>query len=422
MRTVRRIRRKGQGTAVIAAQLDELPVDAQTVDAKVALIQELIPLGLLHVAESLQQEVELLAGPRYAHRDGRPDVLRHGRQWGSVYLGDQKLPIEVPRVRDRRRGVEIPLATYRGLQQPRRADAGVLRRILAGLSCRDYERCAEAVPEAFGLSASSVSRRYVQASGHQLQEFHQRPLAEHELVALFLDGKTFADDTMVIALGVTQAGRKVLLGFVQTGTENAQTCTAFLTELVARGLRVGDGVLVVIDGGKGLRKAVETAFGAAAAVQRCQWHKREGVVAYLPATQQRRWRAKLQAAYRQPTYEKAKAALLRIRHELVPLNLSAVRSLEEGLEETLTLHRLGVAATLGLSFSTTNCLESVNALVEQRTGKIDHWTNSHQKQRWLATALLDIEPRLRRVKGHGHLAALRRALQQRTKGATKRVA
>ena len=422
MRTVRRIRRHGQGTRTIAAKLADLPLTAQVVDAKVALIQELIPLGLLHVAESLQQEVELLAGPRYARGDQHPDVVRHGQQWGSVYLGDQKLPIPVPRVRDRRRGVELPLATYRRLQQPRAADDGVVRRILAGLSCRDYERCAEAVPEAFGLSAASVSRRYVQASGRQLQAFHQRSLAEYEVVALFLDGKTFAEDTMVIALGVTQAGRKVLLGFVQSGTENAQTCTALLTELVARGLRVGDGVLVVIDGGKGLHRAVETAFGPTAAVQRCQWHKREGVVAYLPWAQQRRFRSKLQAAYRQPTYAKAKAALLRIRQELVPLNLSAARSLDEGLEETLTLHRLGLAPALGLSFSTTNCLESVNALVEQRTGKIDHWTNSDQKQRWLAVALLEIEPRLRRVKGLQHLGALRRALQQHMKGATKRVA
>lgn len=422
MRTVRRIRRQGQGTAVTAARLEAVPVDAQAIDAKVALIQELIPLGLLHVSESLQQEVELLAGPRYAHRDGRPDVMRHGSQWGSVYLADQKLPLRVPRVRDRGRNVEVPLATYQRLQQPRHADEGVLRRVLAGLSCREYERCAEAVPEAFGLSASTVSRRYIHASAQKLRALQERRLEAHDLVAVFLDGKTFAEDTMVVALGVTVDGRKVMLGFVQTGTENAKACTAFLNELRERGLRLDDGLLVVIDGGKGLRKAVETAFGAAAAVQRCQWHKREDVVAYLPPAQQGRFRAKLQAAYRQPTYEKAKAALLRIRHELATLNLSAVGSLDEGLEETLTLHRLGLLAELGRSFTTTNCLESVNALVEQRTGKIDHWKNSDQKQRWLATALLDIEPRLRRVKGYRYLPALRRALQGRKKETTKRVA
>ena len=411
MRKVRRIRREGQGTELIAADLSALPVDAVTVDSKVALIQALIPLGLLHVEASLQQELEWLTGPRYARAGGQPGLVRHGRQAGSVYLADQKLPIQVPRVRDRRQNHEVPLATYQRLQQPRGADEGVLRRILAGLSCREYARCAEAVPEAFGLSASTVSRRYIKASAAKLAALHARRLESYDVIALFLDGKTFAADTMVIALGVTLSGEKVVLGFVQTGTENAKVCTALLRHLVARGLRVDDGLLVVIDGGKGLHAAVEDAFGAAAAIHRCQWHKRENVVAYLPKGEQAALRAQLQAAYGQPTYEKAKAALERAQRALAERNASAAASLAEGLEETLTLHRLGMAAELGASFKTTNCLESVNALIEQRTAKVDYWKNSDQQQRWVATALLDIEPRLRRVKGYRHLPALRRALQ-----------
>src|SRR6266481_6053477 len=125
MRKVRRIRREGQGTAVIAADLSALPVDAATIDSKVAVIQALIPLGLLHVEASLQQELELLTGPRYARDGGQPGLVRYGRQAGSVYLADQKLPIQVPRVRDRRQNQEVPLATYQRLQQPRGADEGV---------------------------------------------------------------------------------------------------------------------------------------------------------------------------------------------------------------------------------------------------------------------------------------------------------
>jgi transposase-like protein len=377
---------------LIAAELGALPADAAAIETKVALIQALIPLGLLHVAESLEQEVEHLTGPRYARQGGQPGLVRYGRQPGSVYLADQKLPIRVPRVRDGRQNQEVPLATYRRLQAPRAADEGVLRRILAGISCREYARCAEAVPEAFGLSSSTVSRRFIGASAHKLQALSERPLDGYDLVALFLDGKTFAADTMVIALGVTVRGEKVVLGFVQTATENAKVCTAFLQSLVERGLRCADGLLVIIDGGKGLHAAVQSVFGAAAAIQRCQWHKREDVLAYLPRAQHRLFRAKLQAAYAQPTYAQAKAALARLRHELTPLNISAARSLDEGLEETLTLHRLGLITELRRSFTTTNCLESINALVEQRTAKIDVWRNSAQKQRWLATALLDIEP------------------------------
>ena len=166
----------------------------------------------------------------------------------------------------------------------------------------------------------------------------------------------------------------------------------------------------MIDGAKGLRKALQTVFGSQAAVQRCQWHKRENVLAYLPKSQRPTWRRKLQAAYQKPTYPEAKAALLRIRQELRLVNESAVKSLEEGLEETLTLHRLGVFPALGISLKTTNCLESLNALVGQRTDKVDRWRTSEQKQRWLAAALLDIEPRLRRIKGFRSLPLLRQAL------------
>jgi len=321
----------------------------------------------------------------------------------------------VPRVRNLPRNREVPLHTYQQLQQPRAADQGVMQRILTGLTCREYERCAEAVPHAFGLSASTVSRRFIRASAQKLQALHERSLKDYEFVAVFLDGKTFADDTLVIALGVTLTGEKVVLGFVQTSTENAKVCTEFLAGLKVRGLRDEDGLLVIIDGGKGLHAAVEKAFGGGAAIQRCQWHKRENVLAYLAGPQQAVMRRKLQAAYGQPTYEQAKTALKKVRSELAELNLSAVGSLDEGFEETLTLHRLGLFAELGVSFKTTNCLESINGLVEQRTGKIDYWKNSEQKQRWLAAALLDIEPRLRRVRGHRYLPTLRHALQARKK-------
>ncbi len=154
------------------------------------------------------------------------------------------------------------------------------------------------------------------------------------------------------------------------------------------------------------------AVGHSALVQRCQWHKRENVVSYLPKGDQATWRRRLERAYQRPTYAEARAALTHLQTELEDRNQSAARSLAEGLEDTLTLHRLGIFALVGLSFKTTNCLESINALVEERSAKVDRWTNSNQRQRWLATALLDIEPRLRRVKGYRHLPRLREALQQ----------
>ena len=411
MKRVVRIQRQGKVKDVDPVALATVPA-AQDVDSTVALIQALIPLGLKAVGEALEAEVIALAGEWYRRTGGQPGLVRWSRQQGSVYLADQKLPIRYTRVRDLPRKQEIPLQTYERLRAPRAADAGLFGKVLRGLSCRDYAACAEAVPEAFGLSASSVSRRFIRASTRALRTLCERRLDRASCVALVLDGKTFADDAMVIALGITTTGEKTVLGFVQTATENDRVCAAFLQSLVDRGLRVEDGLLCVIDGAKGLRKALQTVFGRQAVVQRCQWHKRENVVRYLPKGQQATWRRRLQQAYERPTYADAKAALLRLRQELRPVNLSAVTSLDEGFEETLTLHRLGVFAPLGISLKTTNCLESLNAQLGQLTDKVDRWRTSDQKQRWVASALLAIEPRLRRIKGYRHLPQLQAALQR----------
>jgi putative transposase len=175
--------------------------------------------------------------------------------------------------------------------------------------------------------------------------------------------------------------------------------------------RERSGQLGIIDGAQGLRKALQTVFGRRAVVQRCQWHKRENVTSYLPKTQQATWRRKLQVAYEQPTYEQTKAARLALRTELRRLNTSAAASLDEGFEDTLTRHRLGLFHALGVSLKTTNCLESLNAQLGQVTDKVDRWRTSDQKQRWVATALLTIEPRLRRITGYRHLLLLRTTLQ-----------
>lgn len=226
-----------------------------------------------------------------------------------------------------------------------------------------------------------------------------------------LDGKTFTDDAVVIALGVTTTGDKRVLGLVQTATENKAVCATFRRELVTRGFTSSAGLLVVVDGAKGLRAAVHDVFGDRVAVQRCQWHKRENVVRYLPKALHVVWRRKLQAAYAHPSYADARRALGQLVKELTVLNVSAARSLEEGLDETLTLHRLQVYAELGTSFKTTNLIESVMARVEASTRRVARWRTSDQKQRGCAATLLTIETRFRRVKGVAHLPLLQAALR-----------
>jgi transposase-like protein len=386
--------------------------DALDLDSKVELIRELIPLGLIHIQELLDDEVTALAGARHARGDGVAG-MRHGSNPGSVRMAGQRVPIRVPRVRGARG--ELPLRSYSTLSGRGEVDPVLLKRVLYGISCRNYEQAAQAIPGAIGLSSSSVSRAFVEASASRLREFQERDLSGEDIVALFLDGKTFAESTMVVALGVTMSGEKRFLGFVETDTESEKVLTPFLRSLLERGLDVSQGLLVVIDGAKGLRAAVNRVLGKHAMVVRCAWHKRENVVGYLPKKEQAIWRRRLQWAYDRPTYAEARAALEALHAELEQKNQSAAASLAEGLEETLTLHRLGVYGVLGRSLKTTNCLESVNALVEERCAKVDSWKNSAQKHRWLATALIDIEPRLRKIKGFKHLPKLREAIQRELK-------
>ncbi len=383
------------------------------VDVRLELIRTLIPIGLAHVAAELEQEVVSLAGLLHSRKTGEDTPSRYGTNPGSVKLAGQTIPIRVPRLRDQ--NGEVPLACYKNLHQGGDLNDRVFRQVLHGISCRDYEQAAEHIPGAIGLSSSTVSRKFVAASAKKLQEFQERDLSSLDLIAVFLDGKSFAEDQMVIAVGVDLNGYKHLLGFVQTSTENKRSVSLFLKSLTSRGLDTSKGVLAVIDGAKGLRAALRDAFPGRVVIQRCQWHKRENVVSHLAKSDQKYWRRRLQRAYQRPTYAEAKRDLKKIRRELSDINESAVSSLDEGFEETLTLHRLGLFGVLGRSLKTTNIIESINSMAERRCGRVDYWKNSSQKQRWLVSALLDIEPRLRRLSGYRHLPALRAAIMEELK-------
>lgn len=382
---------------------------ALELDVKVEMIRSLVPLGLMHVQELLDDEIDALASGWYTRKGEETRGRRHGSNPGSVPIAGQRVPIRIPRIRSVHGG-EVPLRTYAALRQGGAVDERLLKRVLYGISCRNYEAAAEAIPGAMGLSSSTVSRQFITASAAQLKTLQERDLAQDDIVAVVIDGKTFAEATMVVALGITMTGEKRFLGFIETDTENEKVLTPFLHSLLDRGLDISQGVLVLLDGGKGLRAAVRKAFSRRAVVQRCQWHKRENVVSYLPKGEQAAWRKRLQHAYTRPTYGEAAATLKQLHRELDARNQSAAGRLAEGMEETLTLHWLGVYSVLGRSLKTTNCIESVNALVEERCAKVDHWKTSNQRQRWLATALLEIEPRLRKIKGYRYLPTLRIAL------------
>lgn len=404
---MKRVSKKGQRINRLM-EVQELTGEQRRFEERMAIIQTLIPLGIAAVGEEMRREAEGLIGELYAR--GKK-CGPWGSNRGSVCLGDQKVTVDVPRVRDRQTNTEVPLRSYQRLQQPGVLEELALRRVINGISMRKYEQAAVSVPETLGISRDSVSRRWIRASAKKLATLNERNLGTYDIVAIFLDGKHFSTDhEIVVALGVTITGEKVILGIVETSTENYVVCRDFVRSLLERGLRADDPILCIIDGGKGIHKGLKEVFGDQALIQRCQWHKRENVLQYLPKGRQDEFRRKLQGAYEQPTYEAAKEGLDAIRRELRGINLSAVNSLEEGFGETLTLHRLGLFEKLGRSFKTTNALENVNSLLGIYTDRVDYWKTSEQRQRWVATALLEVEPRLRKVAGHQHLKQLRSAM------------
>ena len=378
-------------------------------DVRVALIQALIPEGLKAVNEKLQEEVRNLAGRKHQH--GKENV-RWGRQGGSVYLMDQKIPIEVPRVRNKLSNSEVPLEYYQKFQEPYNSGEQVFKKLLNGISTHRYRECAELAPETFGISASSLSRRFKTASAARLRQLQERGLERYDFVAIFVDGKRFADDGLMIALGITIEGKKIILGIEQTATENSRALEQFFEKLIQRGLNYKEGIFFVIDGAKGIAKAIERIFSSIAIIQRCQYHKVENVISYLPKGMQRIWRVKLRAAYQETKYDSAKRALGKLELELREINPSACASLQEGQEETLSLHRLGLYAELGRSFSSTNCIESVMSQVGQYTDKVDRWRGGSHIQRWAAAGLLELESRLPKMKRFRYLKLLRMKLQE----------
>lgn len=374
-------------------------------------MQELDTLGLMLVHEELEREIDQLVGDRY-ERSASPNV-RYGSNPGSISLGGQKLKTRIPRVKNWQTKEEVPLESLKSIRNAgHRHDETLFNRVLMGISCHRYEEAADALPGALDLSASSVSRKFKKVSAKRLAELNTRDLACHDFIGLALDGKSCAKELMFIAVGITMEGKKIPLGIAQMGTENEKAISDFLKGLKDRDLNPSQGLLAVIDGSKGICSVVEKTFTHEVVIQRCQWHKRENVVSYLKKEEQEYFRARLQRAYEKPTYKEAKLALSLLSKELSLKYISAQNSLEEGLEATLVLHRLGVFKELGFSLKTTNILESINSQIELKCGKVKCYRNSSQRLRWYAVSLLDIESSMHRINGYKELPKLRAAIKK----------
>ena len=364
---------------------------------KMSLLSQHLDVVKIMANTLFAEEVNSLAGEKYCRNkpfDGQ--YSRWGYNPGSIKVGAQKVPISIPRLYDNISQSNKSLAVYQQMQEVNTPDETLINSILHGLSMRDYPKVVEKLSDSFGLSPSNLSKKFVEASTQALKEFQERTLDDLKFVALFIDGKYLAKQQVIIVLGVTDKGIKIPIGLCQTTTENHLVIKALLSELIGRGLNFEDGLLVVIDGAKGLRKAVDQTFGEKAVIQRCTWHKRENVVNYLKEKDQKYFRGKLQHAYSQPDYHLAKEELLKTGQELKKISISAYNSLMEGFEETLALQKLGLH-DFSRSFGTTNCIESLNSQIQKYTRKVKHWQTADQRLRWVAMAIMNAELRMNKV-------------------------
>lgn len=385
----------------------------QPMDVQLNVLANHLDICKAVINSVLHTAVTELCGDRYKH--STQPYTRWGYNSGSVRIGAQKLAVQVPRVRDTQTEESVPLPLYAQMRELPEQKEEVLQSVLHGISMRDYEQVSTRLLDSFGLSPSTLSRQFVEASRRAVETFCKRTFGEQTFAALLIDGKHLAGQQMIIALGITDKGDKVLLSVIQSATENATAVKQMLSDLVAREFTFGDGLLCVVDGSKGIIRALKDTWGEQAVIQRCQWHKRENVVDYLPDTQKEKYRRQLQSAYQIPDYHQAKAALMRLATELKPINVQSHNSLMEGLEETLTLHRLGLRDVLGKSFTTTNCIESVNSLLVKYIRKVKRWMDSEQRYRWVISGLVEIEFKLRKVNGHSQLKLLTHAISQHLK-------
>jgi len=383
--------------------------------AKEGLLALSVGVGLGLLAELLEEEVVEVVGPRGKHISERTAV-RHGHEEGEVTLGGRRVQVERPRVRSADGRTEVRLRTYEYFADRDPLSRSVLERMLAGVSTRRYRRTQEPVGEeveqqARSTSRSSVSRTFIERTRRSLQELMSRRLDDVRLAVMMIDGLDLKERTNVVALGITTEGMKIPLGLWEGSTENAAVATALLSDLVERGLDPEQGILFVIDGAKALRRAIRNVFGDAP-VQRCVRHKERNVLDHLPERDRPTVKQRLRRAWALDDHDRALDQLRVLARDLDHSYPGAAGSLREGMEETLTLARLGVSGNVKRTLESTNPCESMIEIVRHTQRNVKRWSSGEMALRWTAAGMLEAERQFRKIIGYRDLATLVIAIER----------
>jgi len=368
--------------------------------------------GLQLMDLMMQAEVEELVGKRSRRQPDRT-ANRWGSEQGYCVVMGQKVAIQRPRVRTTD-DQEVRLGSYEMFHRGEPLTETVWEKLMLGLSTRKYGEAVRQFREAYGLEKSAISEHFIEASREKLKQMMERRLDKTRLCALLVDATPFQGQHLVVALGIPEYGRKTILGIRQGATENATVVGELLGDLLERGLDFTEPRLYVLDGAKALTAAVKKYAGEGAAIQRCQVHKRRNVLDHLTDEQKPAVAKKLNAAYALESYDAAKQALTMLHRELMDLNPSAARSLGEGMEETLTVHRLHLPMQLRKTMASTNVIESAFSIVEQVCRNVKRWHDGDQRERWVGSGLLIAEKQFRRIQGYKQIPVLIKELEALT--------
>ena len=355
----------------------------------------MLEMGRMMAESFLLMDREEQSGPDYAPTD--PDLQKWASQGGSVYIGDQKVKVQVPRMRDQIRG-EVHLQSYQKMKQPGQFSEELLQKLLRGVSEQKYEETVIQGAQAFGVSPSSVSRKIVEITSQKLMEFKERDLRGFIPFAIYLDTVHRAGEAFIVALGIDLQGNKLALGFWQGATENSDICNGLLADLERRGLKLVNRIIWVTDGGSGVIKSLKDRYGKKLIHQRCTIHKDRNIQSHLAKQHRKEAHRLYSIALEQESYEDAHLMLLDFEKWLRKKNESAADSLLEAFEEVLTLHRLKVPALLRKTLHSTNPIESMFSTVRHCESNIKRYRGTKMMQRWLASVLLHCESNFRRIK------------------------
>ena len=381
-------------------------------DARQSLHELVLSKGLEVFAKMLEDDRTALCGPKHRPQGDRA-AYRYGHDEGQQVLGGRKIRLRKPRVRSVT-GRELELPTWREMNQEDPLSQRVIEQMLVGVSTRNYGRSLEPLPTAVpitGTSRSAVSRHFVASTRSQVEKFLSRRLDDLDLPVIMLDGTGMGEHVLVVALGIDAKGHKHVLGVTEGSTESEQVCRGLLRNLIERGLTVERARLFVIDGGKGLRKAIRETFGDWALIQRCQVHKLRNVVEQLPQGKRTWVRAAMNRAWLQPTAAGARSKLRELAAQLAEQHPSAARSILEGLDETLTVIGLGLGSTLAKTMRSTNPIENLQGTLKRVARNVKRWRGGSMALRWAVSGLLEAQKRFRRVKGYREMPQLIAALE-----------